>query len=184
MQGLARWASIVFGLMVLALSVAVGVETLVRKLFSISLGGVDELSGYAIAIGAPLAFTVALIERAHIRIDVVFRLMPGRLRTALNWLSIMSIAALATFLLAYCYVSFSETLAYRSVAQTPWATPLYIPESAWLAATAVFCVTAVALAIRATALLLTGRGAALDREFGPVTAEEELESELADVARR
>ena len=55
----------------LALSAAVTVETIVRKLFSVSLGGVDELSGYAIAIGAPLAFAVALIEhrRGDIRIS-------------------------------------------------------------------------------------------------------------------
>jgi hypothetical protein len=61
-----------------------GAETVVRKLFSFSLGGVDEMSGYAIAIGAPLAFAVALVEQSHIRINILHMQMPPRLQAALN----------------------------------------------------------------------------------------------------
>jgi hypothetical protein len=51
--------------MMLVLSALLAVETIVREVLGISLGGVDEHSGYAIAVGAPLAFTVALIEKLH-----------------------------------------------------------------------------------------------------------------------
>ena len=84
MQGYARAASLIFGVMMLLLSAAVTVETLVRKLFSVSLGGVDELSGYAIAVGAPLAFAVALIDRSHIRINLLYQGMGARARAMLD----------------------------------------------------------------------------------------------------
>ena len=70
MQFIARTSGRLFGILMLTLSVVIAIETVIRKLFSISLGGVDELSGYAIAIGAPLAFTVALVNRSHIRINI------------------------------------------------------------------------------------------------------------------
>ena len=60
-QNYTRIASNIFGITMLSLAVLVTVETLVRKFFSISLGGVDELAGYSIAIGAPLTFAVALL---------------------------------------------------------------------------------------------------------------------------
>ena len=63
--------SAVFGWMFLALSVLVAAETLSRKLFNFSFQGADELGGYALAVGSSLAFTVALVERAHIRIDLL-----------------------------------------------------------------------------------------------------------------
>ena len=43
MEVIARLSSLVFGVTMLLLSVAITVETVVRKAFSISLGGVDEL---------------------------------------------------------------------------------------------------------------------------------------------
>ncbi len=53
-----RWLGTLFGLIFVALSVVVTVETLVRKIFNFSLQGADELGGYALAFGATIAFTL------------------------------------------------------------------------------------------------------------------------------
>ena len=55
----------------IAFAVLVTVDTIARKLLNFSFQGTDELGGYALAVGSSLAFTVALIERAHIRIDLL-----------------------------------------------------------------------------------------------------------------
>ena len=47
-----RTLGILFGLIFLGLSGVVSVETIMRKLFNMSLQGADELGGYALAIGA------------------------------------------------------------------------------------------------------------------------------------
>ena len=94
MKNLERIAAWTFGLVFLALAAGVAIETISRKVLNKSLQGIDELGGYALAVGASLAFAVALAARAHIRIDVVHDRLPKALRVGLN--------LLATPLLALC----------------------------------------------------------------------------------
>jgi len=176
--------SAVFGWMFLALSVLVALETLSRKLFNFSFQGADELGGYALAVGSSLAFTVALIERAHIRIDLLHEHLPARVQALLNWISIVLLAALGLFLVRYGWLALRDTIAYGSTAATPWATPLIWPQSAWYASLSVFALVAVWLAVRATRLLIRGEITALNRDFHPKGALEELKDELQDLARR
>ena len=179
-----RWASNVFGVTMLSLAVLVTIETLVRKLLSISLGGVDELAGYSIAVGAPLCFGVALLERAHIRINIVYIFLSTKLKAWLDYLSVLSLGLLALFLFAFSVRTVVETQAYRSIAQTPWATPLIYPQSIWLVAMAIFLVPALWVQGRALALLVRGKNITLSAEFGPDTPEDELKAELDDLRRR
>jgi TRAP-type C4-dicarboxylate transport system permease small subunit len=176
--------SAVFGWMFLALSVLVAAETLSRKLFNFSFQGADELGGYALAVGSSLAFTVALVERAHIRIDLLHERLPVRVQAALNWISIVLMAALGLFLVRYGWLVIRDTLAYGSTAPTPWTTPLIYPQSVWYATLVVFAAVAVWLAVRATWLLLKARIDVLNRDLHPKVALEVLSEELEDVARR
>ena len=184
MQLYSRILALVFGAMMLALSATVAVETVIRKLFSVSLGGVDDLSGYAIAIGAPLAFAIALIEQSHIRINLLHMRMPLRARAVLNAVAAVALAVLAVYLMVFTVSTFLETRMFRSIAQTPWATPLVYPQSAWLVAMVLFAAPALWLAIRAALLLLRADWQRLDREFSPETVEDELKAELDDLETR
>ena len=183
-QSYTRIASNIFGVTMLSLAVMVTVETLVRKLFSISLGGVDELAGYSIAVGAPLCFAVALLERSHIRINIVYIYLGARVRAWLDALSILALGLMAVFLFAFTIKTVLETLAYQSIAQTPWATPLIYPQSVWLLAMTVFLVPAIWLPTKALTLMARGKGADLSAQFGPGTPDEELKAELDDLQRR
>lgn len=184
MQVYSRVASIVFGVMMLALSVAVAVETILRKMFSFSLGGVDELSGYAIAIGAPLAFAVTLIEQSHIRINLLHMRMPVKVQAVMNALAAVSLGVLAGYLLVFTIDTVRDTQDYRSIAQTPWATPLIYPQALWLIGMVAFAVPAAVLAVRAAYLLVRGDWAALNRKFNPESAADELKAELEDFSQR
>jgi TRAP-type C4-dicarboxylate transport system permease small subunit len=179
-----RWLGTVFGLILLALSAVVTVETLVRKLFNVSLQGADELGGYALAVGATIAFSLAVMGRTHIRVDVFHDRLPRALQTALNVLSIASLAAFATLLAVLAWFVIQDTRAYGSVAQTPWATPLVIPQTAWLAGLMVFAAVSLGHAGRALWWLLRGRTAELNRHYGPRTTQEEVAVELEDLALR
>lgn len=184
MQLYSKFLAVVFGVTMLVLSVTIAVETVVRKLFSISLGGVDELSGYAIAIGAPLAFAVALVEQSHIRINLLHMQMPLRARAVLNAVAAITIAILAVYLMIFTVRTFEETRMFQSIAQTPWATPLIYPQSVWLVAMTLFAIPAVYLAAKAAFQLLKGDWKRLDREFAPDTVEDELKAELEDLEHR
>ncbi|MBS0246619.1 MAG: TRAP transporter small permease subunit [Proteobacteria bacterium] len=184
MQGVARVLSIVFGVMMLALSAAIAVEATIRKLFSVSLGGIDELSGYAIAIGGPIAFAVTLIDRSHIRINLLHMRMPLAPRAIVNALSALTLAVLAVALLAFSVATVLDTRLYGSIAQTPWATPLIYPQTLWLAAMAIFAAVALWLTVRAAVLVARADWQSLDRDYAPETAADELKAELDDLDRR
>jgi len=174
----------VFGAIFLGLSVIVTIETAARKLFNISLQGADELGGYALAVGSTIAFSLALMGRNHIRVDVFHEKFPVRVQALLNWLSAVSLAALAVFIGWVAFKVIGDTMAYRSTAQTPWATPLIIPQGVWYAGLVIFALVACGLALRATQLLLRGNIAALNTDFHPKSAKEELKEELDDLAVR
>ena len=173
-----------FGGIFLALSVVVAVETISRKVFNISLQGADELGGYALAVGSTIAFSLALMGRNHIRVDVFHDKFPKWLQAALNWLSIVALAALGLFIAWVAWKVIVDTRQYHSTAQTPWATPLIYPQTLWYIGLVFFMLLAVGFAARATWLILKGRIDELNVEFHPKSAKEELKEELDDFAQR
>ncbi len=181
---LERWLGTLFGLIFVALSLVVAVETSLRKLFNVSLQGADELGGYALAVGATIAFSLALLGRTHIRVDVLHERLPKAAQVFLNWLSAMSLAAFAALMAYLAWFVIQDSQSYKSVAQTPWATPLVYPQSAWLVGLILFGTLAVGIALIATWQLVTGRGDALNAMLHPRSTREELKEELEDLQER
>lgn len=184
MQVYSRILGIIFGVLMILLSFAITAETLLRKFFSITLGGIDELGGYAIAVAAPLAFTVALAHKSHIRINQLTNMFRRPVQAALDTLAAVSMAVLSVYFFYFTVQTVMDTHAYKSIAQTPWATPLIYPQTVWLVASATFPIAAIVLAIRALTLLTRGDWTGLKRQFGTISAEEELQAELDDLKKR
>jgi TRAP-type C4-dicarboxylate transport system permease small subunit len=179
-----RWLGTLFGLVFLALAFLVTAETIMRKVFNRSLQGADELGGYSLAIGATVAFSLAMMGRSHIRVDVFHDRLPRALQVALNWLSVFSLAAFGVLMAWLAWYALEDSRAYRSVAQTPWATPLAYPQAAWLFGLVMFALVSTGYAVRATWLLLHGRTDRLNHEFGPRSTKEEVDEELEDLKVR
>ena len=184
MQTYSRVCAIVFGLMMTALCVVISVETIMRKVLNHSLAGVDELSGYAIAIGAPLCFAIAAVEQSHIRINLLHMQMPPLAKAVLNFIAAVSLAALSLYLVVFTIRTVQDTQLFGSTAQTPWMTPLIWPQSIWMIAMIVFTLSTLVLAGRAIWLALRRDVDGLLREFGPDTVEDELAAELSDLEER
>lgn len=174
----------VFGGIFLLLSAVVAVETISRKVFNVSIQGADELGGYALAVGSTIAFSLALMGRNHIRVDVFHEKFPRGMQAALNWLSIVSLAAFGAFIAWLAFRVIGDTLQYGSTAQTPWATPLIWPQGVWNTGLVIFALVAAGYALRATWLLVTGRIDTMNHDFHPKSAKEELKEELEDLAQR
>ncbi len=179
-----RFLGIIFGTAMIALSITIFAEIFLRKFFSFSLGGVDELGGYAVAIVAPLAFLVTAADSAHIRINLLHARLPERLRGVLNMAATGSLALLAMFLLYFTVQTVRDTLAYKSIAQTPWATPLIYPQSLWLLSMSVFALGMLVISVRAAVLLVKRDWRTLDLRFGPESISDEVLAELEDLKKR
>jgi TRAP-type C4-dicarboxylate transport system permease small subunit len=174
----------IFGSIFLLLAVVVTVETISRKVFNISLQGADELGGYALAVGSTIAFSLALMGRNHIRVDVFHGKLPRGMQAFMNWFSIVSLAAFGLFVAWVATKVITDTMQYGSTAQTPWATPLIWPQSVWYAGLVIFGLVATGYALRATLLLVSNRIDVLNHDFHPKSAKEELKEELDDLAQR
>lgn len=173
-----------FGAIFLGLSVIVCIETVSRKLFNFSIQGADELGGYTLALGSTLAFSLALMGRAHIRVDVIHDRLPRRLQAWLNLVSIVSLAALGIFICWMAFYVLVDTHTYSSTAPTPWATPLLYPQMIWFVGLSAFALVASAYAARALKHFFEGRTDLLLLNFSPKSAKEELKEELDDLVQR
>lgn len=184
MDRLANWVSRLFGWCLLFLSGFVTVEVLTRKIFNASLQGADELGGYVLAFSASAAFIVAMIDRAHIRIDLFHERMPVKLQAVVDWISVLTLGLLGIFFLYIGWFVIRDTMAYGSTAPTPWATPLIWPQSLWYLGLSVFALCALIMCARATSLFLAGQFEQLASEFNPKSATEELSEELDQMKER
>ncbi len=184
MKALENVAAAVFGTAFLLLAFAVAVETVSRKVFNYSLQGVDELGGYILAVGGSVACAVALVSRAHIRIDIVHDRFPKALRILLNVMAAITIAVCAAALLRMAWIALSDSILFRATAQTPWATPLQIPQTAWVAALGLFVLIALLQLLRIGILIARRDGDTLDREFSPRGSKDEVKEELEDIEKR
>lgn len=169
--------AIACGWWLLFLSVLTCVEILGRKFFGFSLQGVDEIGSYTFAIVTTFGFSYAVVCAGHTRVDFLLSRFAPRVRARLNLLAMLTLAALAVFAFYRACHVLADSRGFMSTAPTPMATPLWYPQSIWVAAWALFSVTAVTAAGYAGWLALRRDWAELNKRFGPTTLEEEIESE-------
>lgn len=166
-EEVSRIGALLCGYLLLFLSLLVGFEVLARKLFGFSLQGVDEIGGYVLAVTATVGFSYTMVQRAHTRIDIfVVRFGPATQRL-LNVVAVLSMAVFAGFMAWRGGAAFMETLEYGSIANSPLETPLWIPQSIWLAGLIIFATTSSGLAIVAVHMLVR-RPEAVNEAFGVI----------------
>ena len=70
-----------------------------------------------------------------------------------------------------------ETLENESVSNTTLSTPLWLPQSLWLAGLILFCITLVFVCLSAFLFLLRGNLPMVRRIAGALSIEEEIDEE-------
>lgn len=147
-----RASAWVLGALLLATIVLVGSEILTRQLFGFSFKFVHEYAGYLLAFLSSWGLAHALLERSHIRIDIVYHKCPDKLKRILDILSIGSLAAVA-FLIAYLgFPVLERSIVNGSLANTTMATPLWIPHLIWFTGYLWFLFVCVVLFLRTTVM--------------------------------
>lgn len=172
-----RFFAILCGWACFTLSGLIGVDVISRKFFGFSLQGTDELGGYIVAITAAFGFSLALIHRSHTRIDVFLVQTPRLLLAVLNVVAMACTAGFAGFMAWRTWATLEESLEFGSLASTPWQTPLWIPQTIWVAGLAMFAAIAVSFAVHAVVLLFKSPDN-LNRRYGPSSLKEEISVEL------
>ena len=176
---LSLWAVWVGGALLFAAAFTVAVDVTLRKLWKLSVGGADELSGYAFAIGIAWAFPHAVLRRANVRIDVLYRKLPRLPAALLDVLALAAIALMAAVLARYAFQVLSSSWDLGSLSNSQLKVPLWIPQGLWFLGLALFFVTVALLTARAAAALLSGDAASVIALAGARSIEEEASEEAA-----
>ena len=166
------------GALLIAAAFLVGVEVVIRKAFSLTIGGADELSGYALAISTSWAIAFTLLERAHIRIDSLYAHLPVRLCAVLDIAGLALFTAFVAVIAWHGLGVFQTSYRLGAHSLSPLGTPVVIPQLIWVAGFAVFLLIAILLLIRALVLLIAGDAPGVVRLIGSRTTGEEIEAEL------
>lgn len=163
----------------------VSVDVILRKLFSISMAGSDEIMGYIFAVGTTWAFTFTLLERGNVRIDALHQLLPRPVRAVLDIVSMLVLGWFMLLVTKAAYSVFYGSMGWPfgesefwSVSITPLLTPLAIPQGFWFLGLLLFMFAISLLIVRSMVALAKGDLATVARVVGPRTQDEEVEKEL------
>ena len=167
------------GLLILAAALLVSVDVTLRKLANTTLGGADELSGYALAIGSTWSFAFVLLARGHVRIDALYQLLPRKLAAACDLIGIVSLLAFASLIAWHGAGTLAQSWHLGARSNSSLAVPLAVPQALWWIGYLGFVICAVLLLARALAAMWAGDLAAANRLIGARSIEEEAADELA-----
>jgi TRAP-type C4-dicarboxylate transport system permease small subunit len=181
---LTQWGLWFGGALVLLAAVLIGIDVVLRKLFSTSIGGADELAGYALAIGAAWSLAAALLERAHIRVDTLYVLLPNRLRLVLDFAGLALFIAFFGLIAWHGWSMVIQSWTSGSRSQSALQTPTVIPQAIWIVGLAVFVAVGALLFLHALLLLGRGRVAEATGAISTRSAEEEVAAEIRDLEDR
>jgi len=165
------------GLLILAAALLVAAEVVLRGVANVSLGGADELSGYAVAIATSFGLPLVLLERGHVRVDTLYHRLPARIVALLDLVALLVLTGFLALLGQRAGLVLADSLAFGARATTPLATPLWIPQGLWLAGFAFHLLIAVPLCLRATLAFLQGDAASVRRLAGTPGPEEQAARE-------
>ncbi len=184
LRSLSRLGAWFGGALIIIAAVVVGIEVVIRKAFNLSIGGADELSGFALAISSAWAFSYALLERAHVRIDSVYTLFGARVRACLDLLGLLVFLLFMGLFAWHAGGVLMNTVAMDARTMTTLETPLKYPQFLWVAGLFFFVLVALALLVRAVITFARGDVLGVQRQIGSQTVNEEVEEELHQMEER
>lgn len=179
-QRFSRWLTWFGGILLIGSALLVTVDVITRKLFNWTLGGADELSGYAFCMATALALSYALFERAHIRVDFLYRMFPEWLRRISDLLGLLMLLGFALIATTMIFYLVADTLKFGSRSITPLRTPLIYPQAVWLFGWAFFCFTCLLLAAATVQRIIIGDNTGAAQLAGVKSLDEQIHDEAPD----
>ncbi len=172
-------AALICGYLILVGAVLIGIDVVARKLMDTSIlaGAASELCGYFLALVVVWGAALTLIDRAHLRIDVLCNQLPPK---AVAWMDTIAVAAFtfaAGFLTYVTYIVLSKSIRLGTLSLSPLAIPQSIPQFLFVAG--LFFLTTVSFFWLARCLvhLFAGQHKLVRRIAGTKSAEEEVEEQ-------
>jgi TRAP-type C4-dicarboxylate transport system permease small subunit len=177
-EGIARVGAIIGGALLLLASIVICIDITLRYTVALTVGGADELAGYALAIASVWGFSTALLSRSHIRIDTVYVRVGIRVRAILDMLSVAGIALFFGLVAWHGWGVMAQSYASSSRSLSDLQTPQVIPQAVWFMGLVFFVAVALLLLVRAAIAFVQGDLSDLFALIGSKSAVAEAEEEI------
>ena len=126
------WPGYLAGVLYFVLAIFVTYDVLARKWGSYvglpTTRVTDEISGYLLALAATWGFAFTLRTGGHVRIDVMFPYLARKVRTAVDVLAQLLMAAFAAIVAWKIWSLVVDSLENDARSSTYLLTPLYVPQ--------------------------------------------------------
>jgi TRAP-type C4-dicarboxylate transport system permease small subunit len=172
---LSLWLTWLGGTLIVLSAFLVTLEVFLRKVFNVSIGGADEISGYAFGVATALSY--ALFERAHIRVDALLGAIPKALHGAINLFGMIMLISFAAVIVYNVWSLVGDTLDNGSRSITPMRVPLAIPQIPWLLGWMFFVFSGALLCLVAVKRMLAGDTDGTQDLIGVKSLDEQIEDE-------
>ena len=174
---LARIAGWICGLLLTVSAFLIGLDILLRETLVITLGGANELSGYALAVSSSWGCTVALVHRMHVRIDSVYTHLSPRIRALLDIVGLAAFIYFLMFVTFYAWKVLEQSIESNTHSISALGAPLAIPQAVWFAGFVVFLGVASVYLLRAMLAFAKGDLRRVRELLGARSIQEEMEFE-------
>lgn len=180
---MARVAMLTAGWCYVVITLLVCFDIVARRVGGFSSGATTELTGYLMAAGMTLGLAGTLMERGHVRIDVLIQRMPLRMRLIFHGVSVLALLVTSGFF-AWGAVSLAWD-SYQMGASDTSALhlPLIMPQGVWAAGLVLMLLAVIAVAARMLRLALVGHQEEADALMMARTDLDEAEETLEAVGR-
>jgi len=177
-MAVSRIGAIAGGALLLGAALIIGIDVVLRYSFNLTIGGADELSGYALAIASAWGFSHALLHRSHIRVDSFHEQLPSRIRAILDLLAMAGLLGFMALVTWWGWGVLTQSIASNARSISALSTPLAVPQALWVAGLMFLLVIAGVLLIAGGAAYVRGDLARVARLIGPKAAQEEVDEEV------
>jgi TRAP-type C4-dicarboxylate transport system permease small subunit len=182
-EGISRAGAVVGGAMLLIASIVICIDIALRYALSWTVGGADELSGYALAISSAWGFSAALLTRSHIRIDTVYVRVRSRVRAVLDLLSLTCLVFFFGLVTWHAFGVLQQSHASDSHSLSEIQMPLVIPQALWVLGLVFFVAVSLLLLVRGLRTFVIGDLEGLFAGIGSKSAVAEAQEEIINVER-
>ena len=177
LERLSQLAVWVGGAALLAAALMVTVDVLARKIFSVTMSGSDEYSGYVFSATTTWAYSYCLLHRPNVRIDALYNYLPRKITAILDVVGLLLLFYFMSIMTYYAMVSFVDSWVNNSVSITTLGTPQWIPQLFWVAGLILFFVTLIFVVFYSIVALLQRNWDLVARVAGVPSIAETMQEE-------
>lgn len=120
------------GILILLAAIVIGVDVILRRFLTISIGGADELAQFALAIGSTWAFAGALVDRCHIRVDSAYHFFPKAIQRTADFVSLILFLVFFSLIAWHAKDMISQSWISDTISRSSLQIPMVIPQGIWL----------------------------------------------------